>query len=288
MLDFDSNRAAVAPKDAATVVVIRPAERGVEVFAVKRHARSGFMGGALVFPGGKVDVTDRSARWVDRATPLGDRARSLAESAEDARAFAVAALRELLEEAALLPIIGGELDDGGALALRRELSLREGAQGEALLDWLEQRGLSVDTGALVPLSRWITPAAETRRYDTRFYLLRAPEHQHGRHDEHETTQSFWKTPSELLELWAAGDVFLAPPTSRTLELLAEARDVEHALAIAEAHPLEPVCPFFTQDGDAVVLALPGDPLYPEPAPPPPAGAPTRFVMEGGRFVPRRA
>jgi 8-oxo-dGTP pyrophosphatase MutT (NUDIX family) len=291
MLDFDPNRQAVTPRDAATVVVVRPATVGIEVFAVKRHARSGFMGGALVFPGGKVDAADRSPGWALRSTPLSSRALSLASDPGAALGFAIAALRELLEEAAILPVTGGELDAEAALALRAELTARTGAgatPSEALLELLQTRGLSADAGRLEPLSRWITPAAETRRYDTRFYLMPLPERQSGRHDEHETTMSLWKTPAELLELWARGEVFLAPPTSRTLDLLSEARDVDDAIAIARAHPLDSLCPFFTQDGDQVVLALPGDPLYPEAAPAPAdPRAPTRFVMEAGRFVPRR-
>lgn len=290
MLEFDPNREPVPPRDAATVVVARDAGGAIEVFCVERHMRSGFMGGAVVFPGGKVDASDKLAGWAERATELGPRARAFASDESDARAFAVAALRELLEEAAMLPVVG-ELTGERLEPLRRELAERSaaGAPGSALLELLRARDLMLDTSGLEAISRWVTPAAETRRYDTRFYLLRAPAGQLGRHDEHETTKSFWMQPSEILSLWAKGSIFLAPPTSHTLALLENAASVDAALAIVRRHPLEPVCPFFAQDGDQVVLALPGDPLYPDASPgsADPDG-PTRFVLEDGRFVPRRA
>lgn len=290
MLNFDPERQLVTPKDAATVAVVRETATGLEVFCVKRHARSGFLGGAVVFPGGKVDARDRSEQWQELSTDLGQRARSFAEDEETARSFAVAALRELLEEAAILPVEGSELDAEQALELRGELAQRaaSGSEAHAFAALLRERGLKADTSRLEALARWITPAAESRRYDTRFYVLPLPGQQRGAHDRHETTDSFWATPGEVLARWERGEIFLAPPTARTLEVLRPATDIESVVAIARAQPLEPVCPFFVMDGEQAVLALPGDPLYPEPGSPLDGTAPTRFVFVDGRFVPRRA
>lgn len=290
MLDFDPERQAVTPRDAATVVVVRETSAGLEVFCVQRHARSGFLGGAVVFPGGKVDASDRSEQWQDLSSDLSPRVRSFGPDEATARAFAVAALRELLEEAAILPVAGARLDGQETALLRSELANRASSEGDApaFAALLRERGLRADTSRLEALARWITPAAESRRYDTRFYILPAPDQQHGAHDRHETTDSFWATPREVLARWERGEFFLAPPTSRMLGLLLTAPDIRSALAIAAAQSLDPVCPFFTMDGDQGVLALPGDPLYPEPAPPPADDtAPTRFVLVDGRFVGRR-
>lgn len=291
MLQFDPDREPVTPKDAATVAVVRETPLGVEVFCVQRHTRSGFLGGAVVFPGGKVDATDRSEHWQDLTTDLTARARSFAEDESTARSFAVAALRELLEEAAILAVEGADLDAEQTAELRRELS--EPAAGEpqahAFAALLRARGLKADTRRLEPLAHWITPIAESRRYDTRFYILPLPGCQQGAHDQHETTASFWATPRDVLGRWERGEIFLAPPTSRTLQILLPASDIESAIAIARAQTLEPVCPFFTLDGDQAVLALPGDPLHPRPTPAPEdPDAPTRFVLLDGRFVGRRA
>jgi DNA-binding CsgD family transcriptional regulator/8-oxo-dGTP pyrophosphatase MutT (NUDIX family) len=62
----------VEPRDAATVVVVRNTARAVEIFCVERHQNSAFMGGAVVFPGGKVDPSDHAEVWRDRSTPLAD------------------------------------------------------------------------------------------------------------------------------------------------------------------------------------------------------------------------
>ena len=47
---------------ASTVVVMRDAAAGPEIFMVRRHEQTAFMGGAFVFPGGRVDPADG---WAD-------------------------------------------------------------------------------------------------------------------------------------------------------------------------------------------------------------------------------
>jgi len=55
-----SAKPAVQPRDAATVVVLRDAARGLEVYLVKRSRTVDFMAGAHVFPGGRLDEADNS------------------------------------------------------------------------------------------------------------------------------------------------------------------------------------------------------------------------------------
>src|SRR5437762_2631803 len=59
--------AAVRP--AATIILCRPVgtSASFEVLLVKRHGKSGFMGGASVFPGGRVETTDADAAADDVA-----------------------------------------------------------------------------------------------------------------------------------------------------------------------------------------------------------------------------
>ncbi|HVU04701.1 MAG TPA: hypothetical protein VHE30_23260 [Polyangiaceae bacterium] len=273
---------ATTPRDAATVVVARDGAGGLEVFCVERHSKSGFMGGALVFPGGKVDARDALPEWETRITELDPRARSLASDLATARSYAVAALREALEEAALIPVVGGSLDDAGARALRD-------ACAAAPLDvLLAERGLVLDASRLTAFSRWITPTAEPKRFDTRFYLLAAPLGQEGLHDDHETTKSFWATPPDVLERWSRGEVMLAPPTAWALGLFSNCADVEAAFRAARTTRLDPVEPRFVTDDGGMVLTLPGDPLHEGAGESPlEPGGPTRFVLEGGRFLPKR-
>lgn len=292
MLSFDPNREPVAPKPAATVIVAREHTSGpAEVFCVKRHAASGFMGGALVFPGGKLSSADAHPDWLGLSNGVSERVQSLGADADEARAFVVAALRELLEEAAILPVSGPPLDDERVVALRTELEARvkTGADGAEAFRELCQKGkLVLDSNRLHAFARWITPIAEQRRYDTRFYLLGLTEAQTGRHDEHETTEGFWATPADILERWARHEVFLAPPTVRVLELLSGVQSIADAAQIAAKQSLAPICPFVVMQGEDLVLALPGDPLFPEPDARAEPDAPTRFVMRNGRFLPERA
>ncbi len=256
------------------------------MFCVRRHVKSGFLGGALVFPGGKVEASDAAERWALLATEPHPRATGLIEpdddapasTALDARTLAVAACRETFEEGGLLPI------DGGIAASDLATLASAIRAGGGLADELERLGRRLALGALVPWARWITPAAESRRFDARFFLLEGPPGQVGRHDDHETTSSLWARPADVLDRAARGEFFLAPPTAHTLELLASVADVTGAVALAERQTLKPICPLFSP-GDAAMppfLALPGDPAHAirERR----AEGPTRYVLRDGRFV----
>jgi 8-oxo-dGTP pyrophosphatase MutT (NUDIX family) len=274
MLDLDATREGVPPKLAATLVVVRDAEGGgVEVFCVVRH-KTGFLGGAVVFPGGKLDPSDSDPAWSARTTcpraPWTD---------EVSRALAIAACREALEEAALLPLVGAPLPHADLLAWRARV-----ARGETtLLTLLTEAGRSLDLAALVPFARWITPIAESRRYDTCFYLFVGKGALTGAHDDHETTASFWATPRDVLARFTAGELQLAPPTHRTLEILATAPNAAAAAALADAACLDPICPRLVTAGDTVALVLPGDPEHDVKESRSPGKS--RYVMRDGRFGP---
>ncbi len=128
----------------------------------------------------------------------------------------------------------------------------------------------------------MTPEAESRRYDARFFLLELPLGQVGRHDEHETTMSFWARPTTVLQRFARGEIFLAPPTTRTLETLTAAPDVRAAFELAAQQSLRPICPHFVPDDVAPFLALPGDPAHAVRERR--VNGPTRFVLRDARFV----
>lgn len=279
MLDLDLSRAATKPRDAATLLMVRDAPAGMEVFCVERHAKSGFLGGAVVFPGGKVDDADRDEGWgqLTGAVPtFGD------EEAAVGRAFAVAACREALEEAALLLARGPVPSQADIVALQSALEAGTMSFREALV----ARGLALDLEALHPMSRWVTPIAEGRRFDTRFFLAVAPEGQEGAHDQHETTASFWATPARVLRQWEEGKLQVFPPTQRSLELLASVGSTRDAVAMALRCSKEPICPKLVglgTDGGTPALVLPGDPEH-DVRERRVAGH-TRFVLRDGRWLP---
>jgi 8-oxo-dGTP pyrophosphatase MutT (NUDIX family) len=250
-----TSRVPSAPVDAATLVLLRDASDGLEVFCVERNRNSRFMGGALVFPGGKVDPEDRDPAW----RPLLRAPDPRVPGDEEMRwALALAACRESLEEAAILPITG-TLSHDEAVALRDVLAGGAAGLREALLG----RGLIIDLGALVPFGRWITPAAEARRFDARFFMLRTPAGQDGVHDDQETMSSVWAAPAAILARWEAHEVQLAPPTHYTLQWLSAHGTVQAALSAAQQMPMDPICPVLVDYDGTLALTLPGDPEHPQ-------------------------
>ena len=278
MVDIDPDvKKPAAPKDAATVIVLR---EPFEVFMVRRHSKSGFMAGAYVFPGGKLDDADCDVALHDHA--LGRSPAQCAESLgeddlERSTGLFFAAIRETFEEAGVL-LAEGELPDTD-----RE-RLHSGAV--TLVELARAAGLRFHLDALVPQARWITPTVEPRRYDTRFFLARASRDVRAIHDAHETTESAWMRPDQALDREKAGEIQLPPPTLRTLQWLAEHGGIDAAFDAAAARKPPVVQPVFHNLDGVFTLALPGDPLHPvdEPA----FEGVTRFVLEKGRWWSRKA
>jgi 8-oxo-dGTP pyrophosphatase MutT (NUDIX family) len=298
LLNFDRKEPPTVPRHAATVVVVRERDEDgrLEVFCVLRHPKSSFLGGAVVFPGGKLDPADSAAAWDELATEPHPRSAELVDPLHPPgvtpRALAVAACRETLEEARIIPV-DALLSDESVGALRLEAASGDGGfapqppltapveDGGGLAAALARRGLRLAVDRLVPWARWVTPEAEARRFDARFFLLELPAGQVGRHDDHETTMSFWAHPSAILDRASRGDIFLAPPTTRSLELLATVDTVAGAFALAAQQCLSPILPVFHSSNEPF-LALPGDPMHPVRQRR--VAGPTRFVLRDGRFV----
>jgi 8-oxo-dGTP pyrophosphatase MutT (NUDIX family) len=269
LLTFDFTQPPPVPRDAATLVLLRDGAEGLEVFCVERNRKSAFMAGALVFPGGKVDDNDRDPAWEGLLLPPREGVR---------RDIALAACRESLEEAAILPV-SGTLTHDYVLVLRQALA----SGADVFRSALQAHGLTIDLASLVPFARWITPEAEVRRFDAHFFMLRAPEGQEGAHDAHETMASFWATPLAVLARWDAKDIQIAPPTHHTLEMLSAHRRVEDALAAAQGARLDPICPALIDYDGTMALTLPGDPDHPQ-ATRIIAGR-TRYVLRGEQWRP---
>lgn len=285
-VEFDLNAPVPPPRDAATVVLLRDGPTGLEVFFVKRRAEVRFMGGAYVFPGGKLDPAD-----MDPAVPcdLDECAASARLGEPDgvrARGLHVTAARECLEEAGVL-LVREPVHPDTVTALRARL--QEGGTPFATL--LTAHQLTLAARALVPLSRWITPRGETRRFDARFFLAAMPGGAVAHHDAGETVASVWLSPREALVRAQRQEIVLVPPTYRTVEVLARCPDVATALAIAPE-----VVPTFEPrvllgSGGEVRIVLPGDPAHGAPAPPMVRGdfdvstLVTRFVYDRGAWRP---
>ncbi len=270
------------PRDAATVVMLRDAPAGLEVFLLRRHGLSDVLGGAYVFPGGKIDADDAGlVTQLDQ--PVAALHAALGEpatAAELAASCYVAALREAFEES-------GVLYAHGASAAQVALAAALLREGQGFAELLRQLGLRLDTRSVLPWSRWITPkmaSVSSKRFDTRFFVAAVPAAQTARHDDVEATASVWLAPRAALEQYRDGRIELAPPQIMSLAHLA--RHASVASVLAEAAGRRPALiqpePYDDEHGTRV-LCYPGDPRHSvrERALP----GPTRLRYAGRRFVP---
>jgi len=274
-LSFTDTGEVATAREASTVIVLRERNGELQVFCVQRSQQSAFLGGAVVFPGGKVDAQDHDASWEELCDL--EAAPSAWTSDEGARASYVAACRETIEEAGILPTLPAQ-SPGSLAALRLALKTTPFA------DLLRARGLRLNLADVLPFARWVTPEAETRRFDTKFFVLLCPQDQDGAHDDHETIRSFWATPGEVLRGFLRKELALFPPTHRSLEVLEPMRSFEDVRAYSLRANLDPICPVVTKHTDgALALALPGDPAHPIKEPRVP-GLP-RYVLKDELWLP---
>lgn len=270
-------------RGAATVVMLRDGDSGLEVFLLKRHGLSDVLGGAYVFPGGKVDLADADLDMdahLDAPPHLLHAA--LNEPDLDARQAAVlyvAALREAFEETGVLYA----REAGSAHATRAMQLLRE---GHAFDEVLALMGLRLAASRLQPWSRWITPSVGgvmRKRFDTRFFLAAVPEGQAPSHDNHEATESIWLTPRAALRQYWDGAIELAPPQIMSLAHLARHASVDSAFTQARLRPPPVILPEPFEHEGMRVLCYPGDERHSvrERALP----GPTRLHFRNRRFEP---
>ena len=283
----------IAPaRPASTVVLARPSPGGFEVFLVRRADAIAFMGGAHVFPGGRVDPHDRldeAERWCDGVSDV--RARSTPAGRDEAVAYHVAAVRELFEEAGVLlarPDGSDRILAIRGVAQRRFEQYRRGliAGGVTLLDIAARERLRFGLDTLALFANWVTPESETRRFDTWFFLALAPLAQDASHHDHEASDGIWITPAAAIERCVSGDLTLPPPTWTTLRALAQFKGGEDAWAWARSQQVRRVEPRVNElpDGTREIL-LPGDVHHPPM--PGIVALETRFVLKGGRWLPAR-
>jgi 8-oxo-dGTP pyrophosphatase MutT (NUDIX family) len=269
---------------ASTVVLLR-GEHPFQVFLVRRNDSIAFLGGAHVFPGGRVDPADYSEDLIGGVHIQADPYVAITErmpdvSVEVGIAHYVAAVRELFEEAGVL--LARPLTAASVARLtgnRRDLL----AGRITFADIIQRERLHLELEELAYFAHWVTPEIEIRRFDTRFFVARAPKGQTPIHDEGETTHSEWVAPALAIERSRAGLISLAPPTWTTLQMLAKFDSIEEVFDWARRKPIPRVQPRFEKQGDRTLLFYPGDPVYP-----PVEGfeaTETRFLLENRRWIP---
>jgi len=257
------------PRPAATLILVRDAAQGLEVLLAKRTHLANFAGGAYVFPGGAVDDADSAPELVAFASGIDDAEASKRLGIEyGGIGYWIAAIRECFEEAGLLfaHTHEGELIGIEEHASARFASARKAlAAGETtLLQLLQNHDLRLATDRLHYFSHWITQAGRPRRYTTRFFLAEAPARQTPSHDGEELVSHLWIHPGEAIERNRSGDINLMFPTLKTLESLANLRDVAEALEFARTpRPMPAMNPRVGIGSAGRKLLLPGDYAYAE-------------------------
>jgi 8-oxo-dGTP pyrophosphatase MutT (NUDIX family) len=213
-------------RDGATVMLVRdggPSDRPLEVFMLRRHPSTAF-GSVHVFPGGVVDAADHDASLDARCRGFGDDAASATLGIETGgRAFWIAAVREAFEEAGVLlarTTSGGYVrfdhhPDVEARFDAHRRALHDG--GCTLLDILTAEDLTLPLSDVHYFAHWITPESEPKRFDTRFFLARAPEGQAYAHDDGELIGSEWVRPTDALRRHREGDFAMIGPTIVSLQ-----------------------------------------------------------------------
>ncbi len=204
------------PRAASSVVLFRKAEKGAEVFWLKREKTLAFAGGFYAFPGGKVDAAD-AAIAVEGAQ--GDEAARI-----------VAAARELFEETGVLVARGAERLSQAELDADRKALLDKQTTFAALL---AARGLTLEAAPFHKLGRWVTPEFVPGRFDAQFYLVEAPQQMNAVVWPGELSYGAWVNPLVALEQWSTGQALLHPPNLFALQVMAEFTSLQsarHALA----------------------------------------------------------
>jgi len=222
-------------------MLLRDADDGLEVFMLQRTLSASFARGMFVFPGGRVDDTDDAEAFESVCDDVGDAAASARLGVErGGLAWMVAAIRECFEEAGVL--LARPCDSPHVVrfdteeVIERFNAARHAVhEGEmSLVDLCRAEGLSLLTDQMHFVDHWVTPVGERRRFDTRFFMAKAPDAQTPLHDDIETIASLWVRPVEALRMWNARELNMFPPTAVSMKRLATFATAAEALAEAAA------------------------------------------------------
>ena len=234
------------PIPAATLVIFRHRLAGPpELLVVERSASMAFAGGAIVFPGGRIDADDHAIAAAHAHEP-------------DEGAARVAAIRETLEESGIAIGFANTPSAEWIASAQPRLHAHEPFSG-----LLSEAGLELDLDSLVPFARWCPAHREARVFDTRFYIASVSDDAPDPVvDATENISSFWASAQDVIEAADAGKVKVIFPTRRNLERLA----LFESFAAAEAHarntPVDVVTPWMEERDGEPHLCIPEGLGYP--------------------------
>jgi len=256
------------PRPAATIMLVRPQDGGLQVFMLRRHAKSVFVPDAYVFPGGALEEHDCDEAFLHRVAgidngrmehlfrsePVGNALQwAVPLNPAQQRGLLIACVRELFEEAGVLlvrpPFPPAETLEQARIALQR---------GETTFaNLINELDAVIDLHAVEAYSRWITPVGEPRRFDAYFFITAMPAEQAAASDDIETTDGIWIEPSEALARADRGEMRIVYPTRLHLERLAAHASLDSLLEHARGKEILAVSPD-PLDAELVRFKLPDD------------------------------
>ena len=257
--EFEDGRQTPAdPRNAATVILMRPSPEGPEVYYLRRQVSMDFAGGMCVYPGGGVDPRDfdSSVAWAGPG-PAAWAAR-LGCDEEMARALVCAAVRETFEESGVLlagtsassvvaDTTGDDWEADRVALESRALSLTE---------FLNQRGLVLRTDLLGVWDAWTTPIFEPKRYRTWFFVASLPVGQVTRDVSSESSSVAWIPARVAADQADAGELALMPPTYLTSMEVGTLSSPDEVLSVAASRSVEMFCPGVEPLGSGWTLSMP--------------------------------
>jgi 8-oxo-dGTP pyrophosphatase MutT (NUDIX family) len=212
------------------VIIVRNAGDPFEIFMLRRTSSAAFAGGMYVFPGGRVDGEDHLHAYdAIRRGPTEDQQAQQHALGTEWRGYWIAGIRETFEEAGLLLAYSNHGDQAELLAYPDDASrarfddYRHQVHDKTatLREICQRENIQLAVDRIHYFNRWVTPLGRPRRFDTRFFIAEAPMSQTGQHDDKETDDSVWISPSEALLRNTADEFGLMAVTRLQLQALAE-------------------------------------------------------------------
>ena len=214
-LQLHPPRIPATPLPAATVLLLRDGEDGLQVLMTRRSLKASFAPGAYVFPGGGIEAADAQAHALAHRRPTQDDLRLTQ---------AIAAIRESFEELGVL--LARHADGKPVTAQTHKAISRQDDFSQQCL----AHGLKLSADEVYVLAHWVTDRDLPKRFDVPFLVARMPEDQVPIADEQEQFEPVWVSPVQALSRHAAGDFFIIFPTIRTLEKLQGYTTVDSVMA----------------------------------------------------------
>jgi 8-oxo-dGTP pyrophosphatase MutT (NUDIX family) len=248
-------------KPAATIIISKVTTKWpYKILLIKRSEKARFLPGAHVFPGGCLEpIDDRMAEFLQKDEANTTRIMKAFLGSKRTLSFVAAAIRETLEETGL-SILKIKTPDGTNYCSHSKLA-------DLLAHGFSDGSIAASLDSIWPLSWWVTPDGEKRRYNTKFFFALIADSQENdviskdRSNE-EAMDPWWASPLQALARYEAKEIFLAPPTRAILERMASSLSLENFLSFVDS-PIFPIKPYFSSLEGQKFLLLPGDPLHHE-------------------------